>query len=97
MYDNFGAKECWHLLGWTAQKYKMYMVESEAFQDMAFFRFYIITNVWRNLLPSSSTKLGKVHIVQEGGKWVREDTRGDQSEQRRRRGCGVPQVDQWEV
>jgi hypothetical protein len=31
----------------------------------------------RNLLPSSSAKLGKGHIVQEGGKWVREDTGGD--------------------
>jgi hypothetical protein len=49
----------------------MYVVESEAFQDMALFSFYKITNVWRNLLPSSSSKLGKVHIVKEGEKWVR--------------------------
>jgi hypothetical protein len=97
MYDKFGAEECWHLLGWTAQNYKIYVVESEAFQGMALFNFYIITSVWRNLLPSSSGKLGKVCTVQEGGKWVREDTRVDQSDQRRRRGCGVPQVDQWEV
>jgi len=78
------------LLGWTAQNYKIYVVESKAFQDMALFSFDIITSVWRNLLPSSSAKLGKVHIVQEGVKLVRENTRGYQSEQRRRRGCGVP-------
>ena len=40
MYDKFGAKECWHLLGWTAQNYKIFVVESEAFQDMALFSFY---------------------------------------------------------
>jgi len=70
MYDRFGAKECWHLLGWTAQNYKIYVVESGAFQNMALFSFYtcIITSVWRNLLPSSSAKLGMVHFVQEGGK-----------------------------
>jgi hypothetical protein len=45
------------------------VVESEAFQDMALLSFYIITSVRRNLLPSSSAKLGKVHIVQEGEKW----------------------------
>jgi hypothetical protein len=68
MYDKFGTKECWHLLGWTAQNYKVYVVESEALQDMALISFYIITRVRRNLLPSSSARLGKVHIVHEGGK-----------------------------
>jgi hypothetical protein len=46
----------------------MYVVESEAIQDMALISFYINTSVRRNLLPSSSPRLGKVHIVQEGGK-----------------------------